>query len=299
MRSTSIPVKRPGAAEAVDEFAAFHALPDRMLSGRFRLLRRIGEGALSKVFLAADQQTGERVAIKALKEKYAPSPKLRKVLETEAEALTRACHPGVVRLMHRSGTPPYLALELLDGVPPKRLDLDAKMVVALASEACAILSAVHSAGVVHRDIKTENMLIVHGSLKLMDFDYAKIFGTWDYATVAGHPVGTAEYMAPEQARNAGDAVPASDLYSLGVVMYELLSGSLPFEDDEPERVLKMHRFDDPPRLVPRRSVPEGLVGLVSRAMAKKPEDRFRDAAHMGSELVSIRRAFRDGPDLED
>ncbi len=255
-----------------------------LLHGRYRPLARLGEGAFAVVELATDTLSGQKVAVKTLREKYAGSERMRRLLANEAAALSMISSERVVKLVHAGED--FLALEPLDGHPSSSFRYGQRGVVALASGACEALADVHAAGVVHRDLKPQHLLVVHGGIRVIDFGYSKIPG-WDYAKVAGHDIGTAEYMSPELTKTAWEADLRSDLYSLGVIMYEKLAGSPPFEDEDPGRVAKMHRYDRPEPLP--RSVNPALAEIVLRALSKKPEERFADAREMLDSLSRISR----------
>ncbi len=258
-----------------------------LINGRYRPLGKLGEGAFSCVMLAVDSVSGQRVAVKSLHEKYAGSEKMRRLLANEAAALSMIDSGRVVRLLDAGAD--FLVLEALEGHPSSAFSYGQREVAALASEACEALSAVHAAGVVHRDLKPEHLMVVHGSIILIDFGYSRIAGRWDYARVAGHDIGTPEFMSPELCRAAWDVDQRSDLYSLGVIMYAKLAGSPPFTDEDPGRVAKMHRFDEPEPLPP--SVHPALSEVVRRAMAKRPEERFADASEMRAALGRAARSL--------
>ncbi len=256
-----------------------------LLHRRFKPLAKLGEGAFSTVELALDTLSGQRVAVKTLHPKYAGSERIRRILSAEAAALALIRSDRVVRLLGTGDD--YLVLEALDGHPSSSFRYDQKGVAALAAETCEALSAVHAAGVVHRDLKPDHLLIVHGCVVLIDFGYSSVRGWWDYSRIAGHDIGTAEFMSPELTRAPWDVDLRSDLYSLGAIMYAKLSGSPPFEDEDPGRVAKMHRYDPPEPLPP--SIHPALSEVVMRALAKKPEERFAHAGEMKSAIEGAAR----------
>ncbi len=272
-------MERQGPERSADGTGAHR----KLIGGRYRPIRELGKGAFSSVLLAEDIVRGKEVAVKTLHDKYAGSEPVRRMLETESAALALADNDKIVRILDKGDG--FIVLERLDGSPSSSFHYDEQGVLALASEACEALAAIHAKGIVHRDLKPDHLMIVHGSLKLIDFGYAKIAGEWDYSRSAGHDIGTPLYMAPEQTRNAWTVDGRADLYSLGIIMYEKLSGSVPFEDDDLKRIILMHRHDTPEKI--RRAHP--LVwGIISRALAKKPEDRFQSAEEMKAAIEKAR-----------
>jgi serine/threonine protein kinase len=267
------PMERHGSALRIEPKAEFAA--GELIGGRYRLVRELGKGAFSSVLLAEDIVRGGDVAVKSLHGSYRGSERVLKMLEIEAKALSMVNHDSIVRLLGKGED--FLVLERLEGHPASSFRYDATGVLSLASEACEALYAVHRRGIVHRDLKPAHMMVSHGTLKLIDFGYSMIRGEWDYSKVAGHDIGTAAYMAPEQTKHAWELDHRADIYSLGVIMYEKLAGFLPFEDEDWKRVAMMHRYDAPE---PLRDVHPAAAAIVQKALAKKPDDRFSDALEM-------------------
>jgi serine/threonine-protein kinase len=258
-----------------------------MLGGRYRLTARIGEGSFAETYLATDSSLGRQVAVKVLREHYARDPRFVARFEQEARAAAAVSHTNVVDIFDygRDGDTLFITMEWVDGTDLKQLirdnaPLPVAEAVRLDRGILRGLGAIHRAGIVHRDVKPQNVLISKdGEPKLSDFGIAR--GSADTGlTDTGMAVGTAAYMAPEQAigRNVG---PAADIYSAGVILFEMLTGQLPFPGDNPVQVMYRHVNDIAPR--PRDLNPNispAIEMVILRALAKDPEDRFHSAEEM-------------------
>ncbi len=277
--------------------ATTDTLIDSLFDGRYRILKRIGSGGMADVYLAEDEVLGRRVAIKILNERHAGDDQFVKRFHREAQSAASLSHPNVVAIYDRGeaqGTS-YIAMELLDGRNLKELIVargpaPPKVVVEYARQILAALAYSHRHGIVHRDIKPHNVVVDGDNrVKVTDFGIARS-GT-SQMTEAGSIVGTAQYLSPEQAR--GEAVdPRSDLYSLGIVMYELLTGAAPFTGDSPVEIAMKHiSSTPPPPSEVREGVPRELDLVVMRALAKDPDDRYADAAEMDADLERIQRGL--------
>lgn len=250
---------------------------------RFELLAMAGSGASGQVYRALDLHTGQPVALKIIE---VVSANTRARFEREAAALAELDHPGIVRYVDHGELGDkrcYLAMEWLEG-----LDLRARLIDGplgpsdarvLAERLAAALGAVHAAGTIHRDIKPSNIFLVDGDVaqaKLVDFGVArsKLLETgYDGVTRDGTLIGTPLYMSPEQARTQ-TLGPASDVWSLGVVLYESLTGSPPFNGDELPAVLARILLDEPTQLrVLAPEISAGLADVVHRALTKRVEQR--------------------------
>jgi serine/threonine-protein kinase len=222
------------------------AVSDRLIGslfdGRYQVVRRIGSGGMADVYLAEDQELGRRVAIKILNDRHAHDEQFVERFRREAKNAAALSHPNIVAIYDRGeaeGTY-YIAMEYLDGRSLKELIVGrgpAPFPVAIdyARQILAALRFAHRNGIVHRDIKPHNVLVDgEGRVKVTDFGIARA-GAASQMTEAGSIVGTAQYLSPEQAK--GTAVDQrSDIYSLGVVLYELLTGSVPFTGDTPVEI---------------------------------------------------------------
>lgn len=246
-----------------------------MLGGRYRLSQRIAAGGMGEVWRAEDTVLGRQVAVKVLKSEYADSPEFLTRFRREARLAASLSHAGVAQVYDsgdgQGGQPPYLVMEFVDGeslgaVLARVGRLNEKQTANIVAQAASALAAAHRAGLVHRDVKPANILIGRdGSVKLTDFGIARAVDAAPL-TQADTVVGTPLYISPEQA--AGQpATPASDLYSLGIVAYECLTGEPPFQGD-PVAVTLAHRDQPLPRTLP------GLMGdLINALTAKDPKAR--------------------------
>ncbi len=272
-----------------------------VMHGKYRLVRLLGDGGMGAVYEARHERLGTHVAIKVLHAELASRPGIvdRFLLEARVSAQIRSAH--VAQTVDVDRTPEgdaYMVMELLEGETLLHLlDRERKLSVGVACaftlQILAALEAAHDLGVVHRDLKPENVFVTHGTqktvVKLIDFGIAKARREGEAnLTMAGVTMGTAEYMAPEQAFSADQADARSDLYAVGVMLYEMLSGVRPVTGDDP-RVIAIHvdRGEVKPLVHALPSVPPPLAGLVHRAMAARPELRFQSAAEMRLALEKL------------
>ena len=267
-----------------------------LFDGRYKVLRRLGAGGMANVYLAEDQELGRRVAIKILNDRHAHDAQFVERFRREAKNAAGLSHPNVVAIYDRGeaeGTY-YIAMEYLDGRSLKELIVSrgpAPIPVAIdyARQILAALRFAHRNGIVHRDIKPHNVLVdTEGRVKVTDFGIARA-GAASQMTEAGSIVGTAQYLSPEQAK--GTAVDQrSDIYSLGIVLYELLTGSVPFTGDTPFEIAMKHISETPePPSERRPDVPRELDFVVMRALAKDPADRYQSAEEMDADLDRVAR----------
>jgi beta-lactam-binding protein with PASTA domain/predicted Ser/Thr protein kinase len=268
---------------------------DTLFDGRYRIVRKLGAGGMADVYLAEDQELGRRVAIKILNGRHANDDQFIERFRREAKNAAALNHPNIVSIYDRGEAEDtyYIAMEYLDGRTLKELVVTrGKAPVNVAIEYTRqILSALrfaHRHGIVHRDIKPHNVLVDgDGRVKVTDFGIARA-GT-SQMTETGSIVGTAQYLSPEQARG-GEVDQRSDLYSLGVVLYELLTGKTPFEGDTPVEIAMKHLSNPPkPPSELRRDIPAELDKVVLRALAKDPEDRYQSADEMDADLERVSR----------
>ncbi len=275
---------------------AMDSLIGQLFDNRYRIERRIGTGGMADVFLARDETLGRRVAIKILAERYAQDDAFLERFRREATAAAGLSHPNIVSVYDRgqaAGTS-YIAMEYLNGPTLKdeitgRAPLPEAEVVNWATQALDALEFAHRQGVVHRDIKPHNMILTdEGRLKVTDFGIARAANA-QQMTEVGSIVGTAQYLSPEQARGL-DVGPQSDLYSMGIVLYEMLTGELPFNGDSAVEIAMKQVSDAPPSIRRKnRLVSEGLEQVVMRALSKDPALRHRSARQMADELRRVSR----------
>src|ERR687895_1742963 len=274
--------------------AVSDTLINTVFDGRYRVLRRLGSGGMANVYLAEDEELGRRIAIKILNERHAADEQFIERFRREAKNAAGLSHPNIVQIYDRGeaeGTY-YIAMEYLEGQTLKEMaahrePLPVGEAIAYARQILAALRFAHRKGIVHRDIKPHNALIDDdGRLKVTDFGIARA-GPSSQMTEAGSIIGTAQYLSPEQAR--GSAVDQrSDLYSIGVVLYELLTGTVPFTGDTPVEIAMKHLSDTPrPPSALRTEIPPDLDMVVLRALAKNPDDRFQTADEMDAELARV------------
>ncbi|WP_257457523.1 serine/threonine-protein kinase [Archangium lipolyticum] len=266
--------------------------------GHYRLTRLLGSGGMGTVYLAEQTLIGARVAVKVLHPNLAQDARLRARFYAEARTVNLIGHPNIVRIFDISESEDglhYFVMEHLEGQPLSRLPrpMEPGLVAWLLAQACDALEAVHRSGVVHRDLKPDNLLMVERpgerpALKVLDFGVAKALrDTGQEQTMAGQVLGTPAYMAPEQW--SGQPVDGrSDLYSLGVTGYLLLTGQLPYPRGQlAELVLApepLPPLRPPHTLVP--SVPEALSQALLRALARSPAERFATALDFKRALLS-------------
>ncbi|MEO1979792.1 MAG: serine/threonine-protein kinase [Fuerstiella sp.] len=268
--------------------------PDRI--GSYRISRKIGSGGMGNVYLGIHEETGEEAAIKVLPTSMAREDGFVIRFSREIEALKTLSSPYIVKLF-QNGTSDdgsyYYSMEFVDGetltaMISRRKKLPWQEVIEISLQIALALKAAHNAGIVHRDLKPSNLMLTKdGNIKLTDFGVAHMFAT-TRLTRTGGVVGTAEYMSPEQARGQR-ATKHSDLYSLGAVMYAMLTGRPPFTGKMANDILHKHQFaqfDKPSHYVPE--LPRLLEDFVCTLLQKKPGDRFPDGLVAIKQLENVR-----------
>ncbi len=264
--------------------------------GPFAIDKELGAGAMGAVYRARYVKTGQVVAVKVMAPGLGDAnPNAVARFEREAAILKQLNHPNIVRLFGvgkyqgtRYYAMEYVVGESLDRVMSRRGRMTWEEVVELGQQLCAALQHAHEAGVVHRDLKPSNLMILpDGTLKLTDFGIAKDLDV-TALTSANCTVGTASYMSPEQCRGERDITHKSDLYSLGVVFYELITGRKPFNADNAMEMFMLHvqgTFERPSRLV--LDLPVWMDNLICQLLEKKPEQRPFDAAMVHNALGAV------------
>jgi eukaryotic-like serine/threonine-protein kinase len=280
-------------------------LIDRVFDKRYVIKRKLGSGGMADVYLAEDQELGRRVALKLLDERHASDEQFVERFRREAQSAAGLNHPNIVSIFDRGraeGTY-YIAMEYLDGRTLKELlvrngPTPVPIAIDYARQILGALAFAHRNGIVHRDIKPHNIVVGgDGRLKVTDFGIARS-GT-SQMTEVGSIVGTAQYLSPEQARGA-PVDPRSDLYSLGVVLYEMLTGKVPFTGDTPVEIAMKHLSQVPkPPSEWREQVPHDLDAVVMRALAKDPEQRYGSAEEMDADLARVARGVSVSRETED
>jgi serine/threonine protein kinase len=278
----------------------------RVFDGKYRLDERLGGGGMGTVYRATHLLIDRPVAIKVLSQRFVGDSTAKQRFRREARAAGRMHHPNAVSVTDFGATADgylYIVMELLEGQTLRDLlareaPLDVARVVSIMLQTCAAVSAAHDVGLIHRDLKPANIFIEQRSntpavVKVLDFGVAKFAveeqADDDYQTLTqvGAIIGTPRYMSPEQCSGSGSVTPASDVYSLGIILYEMLSGVVPFNAETPLAIALRH-VSQPPRplreIVP--DVPEKLEAIAHQALAKRPGDRFADANELRRAILT-------------
>ncbi|MBI5378883.1 MAG: serine/threonine protein kinase, partial [Nitrospirae bacterium] len=286
-------VSREKAEQAISVSEAQDSETETRL-GPFQIIRLLGSGTMTDVYEAVQKGSEEVVALKIPKPEWRNDQKYLARLFRQAKIGESLSHPNIIRVLgsgYADGTP-YLAMERLHGITLRQIlnqqpVLPVSRVIEISRAVTRALIYAHNHGVIHRDIKSENIMLTReNQAVVMDFDVAK--ATWRKGdTDHGTLLGTAAYMAPDQVTR-GRADARSDLYSLGVTLFEMLTGRLPFEGDNFWRLLRQHRESSPPRLrVLRPDIPQEVEAVVLRLLEKSPERRYQSAQDLLDVLVSL------------
>jgi eukaryotic-like serine/threonine-protein kinase len=285
--------------------AVSDTLINTLFDGRYKIIRKLGSGGMANVYLAEDQELGRRVAIKILNERHANDDQFVERFRREAKNAAGLSHPNIVAIYDRGeaeGTY-YIAMEYLDGRSLKELIIargPAPVHVAIdyARKILDALRFAHRNGIVHRDIKPHNVIVdAEGRVKVTDFGIARAGAS--QMTEVGSIIGTAQYLSPEQAKGA-PVDQTSDLYSVGIVLYELLTGKVPFTGDSPVEIAMKHisAIPEPPSSL-RPDVPEDLDLIVLRALGKTPEERYPSAEEMDKDLGRVAQGLGVSRETEE
>lgn len=268
----------------------------KRLDGRYEIIELIGSGGMANVYRAFDRLDNREVAVKILREEFLDNQEFVRRFRNESKAVGLLSHPNIVKVfdVNFSDTVQYIVMEYINGITLKDyIDqqgvLSWKDAVFFTTQVLRALQHAHDHGIVHRDIKPQNiMLLPDGSIKVMDFGIAR-FSRSETRTITDKAIGSVHYISPEQAK--GDMTDfKADIYSLGVMLYEMLTGQLPFESDSAVSVAIKQISDEPTR--PRDinpDIPEGLEEITLKAMAKDPEKRYQSAAQMLRDIEDFKR----------
>ena len=269
----------------------------KLLDNRYEILERIGIGGMAVVFKGRDHRLNRLVAIKILKEELAQDAEFRRRFHDESQAVAMLSHPNIMAVYDVSHTPEldYIVMELLHGITLKQYmqkkggKLAWREALHFITQIMKALSHAHSRGIIHRDIKPHNVMVLRdGSLKVADFGIARLTSSAQ-ATLTQEALGSVHYISPEQAR--GSHIDArSDIYSAGVVLYEMITGRLPYEGDSPVAVAIQHINSIP--LSPREidpEIPEALEAITMKAMASDVNQRYISADAMLADLEEFRK----------
>lgn len=273
---------------------------DMVLSNRYRLIHQIGKGGMALVYEAYDQILERPVAIKLLKQDFSEDDGFRERFRQEARAAANLTHPNIVTV-HDFGITEqglFIVMEYVNGTDLKEKIKEKGVFVVqegipLILQACAALGYAHRAGLIHCDVKPQNMLVTRDNrLKITDFGIARALATIDVHEKLDVVWGSPQYLSPEQASGSAPT-PASDVYSLGVVIYEMFTGRLPFDTDDVEELAAMRLSNDP--IPPRQINPtlsEPLEEIILKVLSKEPARRYRTADQLGRVLLT----FGERPD---
>ncbi len=268
----------------------------KRLDGRYEIHEVIGVGGMAVVYKAYDNIDGKTVSVKILKEEYLANEEFRRRFKNESKAIAVLSHPNIVKVYDVSygDRLQYIVMEYVEGITLKEYieqqgRLEVREAVHFSMQILRALQHAHDKGVVHRDIKPQNILLLsNGDIKVTDFGIAR-FSCSETKTITDSAIGSVHYISPEQAR--GDITDdKTDIYSAGVVLYEMLTGKVPFEADSTVSVALMQVQNEPKR--PREinpSIPVGLEQIILRAMQKNTRDRYQSAAEMLLDIEEFRR----------
>lgn len=282
---TTLPMSPPSTSTRPDSFL------NLVLQGKYEIISEIGRGGMGRVYCARHRGLGKEVAIKVIDKNFDSEPNFVERFKREARAAAKLKHPNIIDILDIDETPapdrrPYIVMELVDGKSLKTIlgdegKLTIGRAVALFAEICKAVAFAHQQGVVHRDLKPDNIMIIRGNaegrenIKVLDFGLAKMRESEDQPvlTHVGMLMGTPIYMSPEQCR--GEELDArSDVYSLATILFEMISGAPPFSGSN---VCSKHQFEPVPALDSSFDIPLEIVKVINRGLAKNREDRFVDA----------------------
>ena len=267
------------------------------LDGRYQISKLIGEGGMADVYRGTDLADGRVVAIKILKDEYAHNPELVRRFNNESRAISVLNHPNIVKVFDVSVNDKihYIVMECIEGITLKEYieqrsePLTYKEVVHFTSQVLLALQHAHDKGVIHRDIKPQNIMILEsGDIKVMDFGIARLARS-EIHTANEQAIGSVHYISPEQAQGE-DTDMRADIYSTGIMMYEMLTGTLPFEDDNAVAIAVMQISDEAePITSVNPSVPPGIAAIATRAMSKNPAHRYQSALDMLRDIEEFKK----------
>ena len=267
----------------------------KLLAGRYELIEKIGEGGMAVVYKARCRLLNRYVAIKILRPEFTKDAQFVENFKRESQAAAGLQHPNIVSVydVGKEGNIHFIVMELIDGRPlsdiiQERAPMDYKTSIELIKQVASALSVAHRNHIIHRDVKPHNIMITKdGMAKLADFGIAKAVSDSTLVTETSKVIGSVHYFSPEQARGAY-VDERSDIYSLGIVLYEMLTGQVPFDGDNPVQVALMHINDEitpPSELVP--GIPPALEKLVMKATDKYQSNRYKSADEFLEDLDNI------------
>ena len=271
--------------------------------GSYRLVQKLGEGGMGEVFVAEHTMLGRRAAVKVLRPEFSHRQDIVARFFNEARAATQISDPGIVQIFDFGQAPDgsaYIVMEMLEGETMDRRMVRQQVLplqeaLRLVRQVASSLATAHSRGIVHRDLKPENIFIVRDPevaggerTKILDFGIAKLYGDQQVKTQTSAVMGTPTYMSPEQCRGSGQVDHRSDIYSLGCVLYLLVSGRLPFEAEGAGDLIAMHLREMPvPPSAKANWVPAAVDRLVLRCLAKNPADRYQTGTELATAITTL------------
>ncbi len=267
----------------------------KLLAGRYELIEKIGEGGMAVVYRGKDRLLNRYVAVKILRPEFTKDAQFVENFKKESQAAANLQHPNIVSVydVGKEGNIHFIVMELIDGRPlseiiKERAPMDYREAIEITRQVASALSMAHRNNIIHRDVKPHNIMMTKdGTAKLTDFGIAKAVSDSTLVTETSRIIGSVHYFSPEQARGAY-VDERSDIYSLGIVLYEMLTGQVPFDGDNPVQVALMHINDEitpPSRLV--SGIPPALEKLVMRATDKFQSNRYRNADELLEDLKNI------------
>lgn len=253
----------------------------QLLGERYRLIEQLGAGGMSVVWRGYDEVLGRQVAVKVLASRLASDRAFRHRIRIEAQAAARLCHPNITNVYDYGEseqvglTVPYVVMELVDGESLtgrlRRGSLPWREAVTIGAEVTSALATAHARGVVHRDVTPGNVMLTATGVKVVDFGISALVGEKEKGP-DGALLGTPAYLAPERLDN-GQVSPATDVYAVGLLLYRMLTGRLPWQASTTTQMLRAHMYNDPEPMPPVAGLPDEVRDLVSRCLAKRPGDR--------------------------
>ena len=289
-----VPEEMARAATLVYSSPALELLPGAIFADRYLVIEDLGKGGMGKVYKVLDREINEKVALKLIKREISADRQTIERFQNEIKITRRITHKNVCRMYHlgRENDTYYITMEFIRGENLKKIirmtkELSLEATLNIARQICDGLVEAHRLGIVHRDLKPQNIMIdEEGDVRIMDFGIASSIETKG-ATLPGMMIGTPEYMSPEQI-DGGEVDARSDIYSLGIIIYELLTGKTPFSGETPWSVAVKHKNDlphDPRELNP--AIPEAMSRVILKCLEKQKEKRYQSAEELLTDLVSI------------
>ncbi|MFQ3565450.1 MAG: protein kinase [Aggregatilineales bacterium] len=274
---------------------------DTVLNNRYRLVAQQGSGGMAVIYKAIDQALGRTVAVKILRPSLTNDPAFLARFRNEARSVANLAHPNIVTVhdVGNDGSTHYIVMEFVEGLDLKRIiktegALAVERALNLATQICAGIGFAHRAGLVHADVKPQNILVTRDDVvKVTDFGIAQALSDTQPGERQAVVWGSPHYFAPEQARGE-KPTPASDVYSIGIVIFEMLTGRLPYTGKDQQELALAHIREPVPTVTQfNPTVPESLSRIVFKTMSKEPASRYRMADQLGHILLSYKNQFRE------